>query len=120
VFFRSMDPVTVIFCHANSFCKTETEYVCQMITMVKRFAQHHNCHVWFVVHPRQLHNWNGGPPGIYEISGSAHFINKCDNAIVIHRNRDPDSGPLDQVQVLVRKVRNKLAGKLGEACLSYN
>lgn len=37
---------------------------------------------------------------MYDISGSAHFINKCDNGIVIHRNRDPDKGPLDQVQVL--------------------
>lgn len=36
---------------------------------------------------------------MYDISGSAHFINKCDNGIVIHRNRDPDAGPMDLVQV---------------------
>jgi hypothetical protein len=36
---------------------------------------------------------------MYDISGSAHFINKCDNGIVIHRNRDKNSGPLDVVQV---------------------
>jgi hypothetical protein len=48
----------------------------------------------------QLQNWNGGPPNIYDISGSAHFINKCDNGIVIHRNRDPNAGPLDTVQVI--------------------
>lgn len=36
---------------------------------------------------------------MYDISGSAHFINKCDNGIVIHRNRDPEAGPLDRVQV---------------------
>ena len=36
---------------------------------------------------------------MYDISGSAHFINKCDNGIVIHRNRDPDAGPIDVVQV---------------------
>lgn len=34
--------------------RTETEYVSQMLTMVKRFAQHHACHVWFVAHPRQV------------------------------------------------------------------
>ncbi|CAJ1940273.1 unnamed protein product [Sphenostylis stenocarpa] len=54
-------------------------------------------------HPRQLHNWVGGPPNLYDISGSSHFINKCDNRIVIHRNRDPEAGPMDQVQVCVRK-----------------
>ncbi|CAL0301007.1 unnamed protein product [Lupinus luteus] len=100
--------------------QTETEYVSQMLTLIKRFAQHHGCHVWFVAHPRQLQNWVGGPPNLYDISGSAHFINKCDNGIVIHRNRDPDAGPIDQVQVCVRKVRNKVAGTIGEAILLYN
>ncbi|CAA0823770.1 Twinkle homolog protein-chloroplastic/mitochondrial [Striga hermonthica] len=100
--------------------QTETEYVSQMLTKVKRFAQHHSCHVWFVAHPRQLHNWVGGPPNMYDISGSAHFINKCDNGIVIHRNRDPEAGPVDLVQVCVRKVRNKVIGTIGDAYLTYN
>ncbi|KAL4011835.1 hypothetical protein IC575_028898 [Cucumis melo] len=100
--------------------QTETEYVSQMLTKVKRFAHHHGCHVWFVAHPRQLQNWSGSPPNMYDISGSAHFINKCDNGIVIHRNRDPENGPIDLVQVCVRKVRNKVAGTIGEAYLEYN
>ncbi|KAL8153856.1 hypothetical protein V2J09_011616 [Rumex salicifolius] len=99
---------------------TETEYVSQMLTMVKRFAQHHSCHVWFVAHPRQLHNWVGTPPNLYDISGSAHFINKCDNGIVVHRNRDPEAGPVDRVEICVRKVRNKVAGQIGEGFLSYD
>ncbi|OWM77330.1 hypothetical protein CDL15_Pgr028967 [Punica granatum] len=106
--------------HQRPSNQTETEYVSQMLTMVKRFAQHHCCHVWFVAHPRQLHNWIGNPPNLYDISGSAHFINKCDNGIVIHRNRDPEAGPIDQVQVCVRKVRNKVAGTIGDAFLYYN
>ncbi|KAK1573049.1 hypothetical protein Q3G72_033084 [Acer saccharum] len=99
---------------------TETEYVSQMLTKIKRFALHHSVHVWFVAHPRQLHHWVGGPPNLYDISGSAHFINKCDNGIVVHRNRDPEAGPMDRVQVCVRKVRNKVAGTIGDAFLSYN
>ncbi|KAF2317938.1 hypothetical protein GH714_041261 [Hevea brasiliensis] len=106
--------------HQRPISMTETEYVSQMLTLVKRFAQHYACHVWFVAHPRQLHNWIGGPPNLYDISGSAHFINKCDNGIVIHRNRDPEAGPIDQVQVCVRKVRNKVVGTIGDAFLSYN
>ncbi|KAK7329649.1 hypothetical protein VNO77_23821 [Canavalia gladiata] len=106
--------------HQRPSNQTETEYVSQMLTLIKRFAQHHGCHVWFVAHPRQLHNWVGGPPNLYDISGSAHFINKCDNGIVIHRNRNPEAGPIDQVQVCVRKVRNKVAGTVGEAFLLYN
>jgi hypothetical protein len=34
--------------------RTETEYVSQILTKIKRFAQHHSCHVWFVAHPRQV------------------------------------------------------------------
>lgn len=106
--------------HQRPGNQTETEYVSQMLTKIKRFAQHHSCHVWFVAHPRQLQQWGGGPPNLYDISGSAHFINKCDNGIVIHRNRDEKAGPLDRVQVCVRKVRNKVIGNIGDAFLSYD
>ncbi|CAD5169375.1 unnamed protein product [Musa acuminata subsp. malaccensis] len=106
--------------HQRSSKLTETQYVSHMLTKIKRFAQHHACHVWFVAHPRQLQNWRGYPPNLYDISGSAHFINKCDNGIVIHRNRNANAGPLDRVQVCVRKVRNKVAGRIGDAFLSYN
>lgn len=106
--------------HQRPSNQTETEYVSQILTKIKRFAQHHSCHVWFVAHPRQLHNWNGAPPNMYDISGSAHFINKCDNGIVIHRNRDPDAGPVDVVQVCMKKVRNKVIGQIGDAFLTYD
>ena len=48
-------------------------------------TQMYGCHVWFVAHPRQMQNWQGQPPTLYDISGSANFINKADNGIVIHR-----------------------------------
>ncbi|XP_024983114.1 twinkle homolog protein, chloroplastic/mitochondrial-like isoform X2 [Cynara cardunculus var. scolymus] len=106
--------------HQRPSNQTETEYVSQMLTSVKRFAQHHSCHVWFVAHPKQLQQWTGKPPNLYDISGSAHFINKCDNGIIIHRNRDPEAGAMDLVQICVRKVRNKVSGTIGDAFLTYN
>lgn len=82
--------------HQRPVHMTETEYVSQMLTRIKRFAQHNDVHVWFVAHPRQLQGWRGEPPNLYDISGSAHFINKADNGVVIHRNRDAEQGPLNQ------------------------
>ncbi len=82
---------------------SETEYVSQMLTKIKRFAQHHDVHVWFVAHPRQLRDWKGQPPTMYDISGSAHFINKADNGLVIHRNRDPQAGPMNEVSPCTNK-----------------
>ena len=99
----------------------------------------------------QLQAWRGDAPSLYDISGSAHFVNKCDVGLVVHRNRDADKGPIDQVQVfvwylrskmnnffwpnenltfmwrcmhilqiIVRKVRNKAAGTVGDVILDYD
>ena len=105
--------------HRRPASMNETEYVSQMLTKVKRFAQTAGVHVWFVAHPRQLREWKGQAPNLYDISGSAHFINKADNGIVVHRNRDPQAQNQFEVQVLVRKVRNKAAGTTGECVLHY-
>ena len=106
--------------HQRPSSMSETEYVSKMLTKVKRFAQTAGVHVWFVAHPRQLHQWKGEAPNLYDISGSAHFINKADNGIVVHRNRDPDNDSPDSVEILVRKVRNKAAGTIGTCELSYD
>ena len=98
---------------------SETEYVSQMLTRIKRFASHYDVHVWFVAHPRQMQQWRGGAPGLYDISGSAHFVNKCDNGIVVHRVRD-DPERMAEVRIIMQKVRNKVSGRIGEAVLKYD
>ncbi len=90
--------------HQRPVHMNETEYVSQMLTKIKRFAQHNDVHVWFVAHPRQLQGWKGEPPNLYDISGSAHFINKADNGIVIHRNRDPEQGALNHVRYILLEL----------------
>ena len=54
--------------------------------------------------------------GLYDMAGSAHFVNMCDNGVVIHRSDSID----DTTEVLVRKVRFKHVGRRGEAKLRYN
>ncbi|QDZ17753.1 Twinkle-like protein [Chloropicon primus] len=107
--------------HQRPDSRSETEYVSQMLTKIKRFAQHYDCHVWFVAHPKQLQNWKGEAPDLYDISGSAHFINKADNGLVIHRSRDTsDPASMRAAQIFVRKVRNKAAGHIGDCTLYYD
>lgn len=110
----------------------ETEYVSCMLSKVKRFAQHFECHVWFVAHPRTQRGFGIGggsstlsAPSMYDISGSAHFINKADNGIVIHRPHTSAASMSEGkdrrlTQILVRKVRNKVAGSIGDVTLLYN
>lgn len=100
--------------------KSETDYVAESIPKILRFAAHHNVHVWLVVHPKQQqkdHKTGKIPaPSLYDMAGSAHFVNMCDNGIVIHRSDAID----DTTEVLVRKVRFKHVGRRGEAKLKYD
>jgi twinkle protein len=87
---------------------------------VKRFAQHHGVHVWFVAHPGKLPRENDGSrpvPTLYDISGSANWVNKPDIGIVIHRDLDKDP---TLAQVRVRKVRFKSVGKIGMTALRWD
>ena len=57
-------------------------------------------------------------PSPYDISGSANWFNKCDNAVTIHRHRSDDE---DYVGVHVHKIRFQYKnGKPGMGKLSYN
>ena len=42
-------------------------------------------HIWFVAHPRMMNDWKGTAPNLYDISGSAHWHNKADVGLVVHR-----------------------------------
>jgi twinkle protein len=100
---------------------TETEYVSAILAKIKRFAQAHGVHVWFVAHPQKMQrDKDTGKipvPTLYEISGSAHFVNKADIGIVVAR--DWADGSRD-VEIHVKKVRFKAVGKTGVAKLEYD
>ena len=69
-------------------------------------------HVWLITHPAKMYSDNGKSipaPGLYDISGSAHFANKADVGITVHR---PDPKTPD-AEIHVRKVRFKHVGKIG-------
>ena len=99
---------------------TETEYISESLTKVRRFARSHGVHVWLVAHPAKLRREAGGypVPSPYDISGSAHWRNKADNCLTVYRDlEDPDS---QAVQIHVQKVRFREIGKVGLAELAYN
>ncbi|GFR43637.1 hypothetical protein Agub_g4737, partial [Astrephomene gubernaculifera] len=108
---------------------TETDHIRELLSKVRRFARESECHVWFVAHPRQQKGFTGQAPGLYDISGSAHWFNKTDNGIVVHRRFtevvDPVSGKryrqsLPEVDIKLQKVRNKDIGTQGETHLLYD
>jgi replicative DNA helicase len=103
----------------------ETEYISKCLTKIVRFSRENNICFWLVVHPRILDKNKDGkydPPSAYELSGSAHWRNKSDNILCVHRDFTPsvmgDISP--EVQIHVQKVRFKSVGKMGLVKLKYD
>jgi len=98
--------------------RTEAQYLSEKLTKIRRFARMNGVHIWIVAHPKNLLKDTGGkynPPTMYEISGGAHWRNKADNGICIHR---PDYTS-DITEVYVQKIRFREVGKIGMVPLRY-
>ncbi len=97
---------------------SETQYISEALTLIKEFAMKTDTHVFIVAHPRKLQKDQTGqypPATMYDISGSAHFFNKTDNGISIHRDFKTN-----QVSAYVQKVRFSWLGKIGYATYDYD
>ncbi|MGH8527423.1 MAG: DnaB-like helicase C-terminal domain-containing protein, partial [Gammaproteobacteria bacterium] len=103
--------------HKRSPDETETEYVSRAIRSLKRFAVNYECAVWLVAHPRKPHSdGNPKPPSLYDLAGSAHFANKADYGLIIHR--DDLAGT--EVEARVVKVRMGLPGRIERVTLHWD
>lgn len=100
--------------------QSETDYVGEALPKILQFLQNYGVHGWLIVHPKQqepdrktkeIH-----APSLYDMAGSANFVNMCDNGIVIHRSNSVD----DTTEVHVKKVRFKHIGTRGVTKLSYD
>lgn len=112
-----VDPVN--FLARDTRTTSETEWVSTLLTKLKVFAMSHGVHLWLVAHPAKLQRGVDGkipPPKGYEISGSAHYFNKADCGVTVHR--DMDEPHITQVHVW--KCRFSWVGKQGMTQLIYD
>jgi len=99
---------------------TETEYISQTLSYVIERVREYNIHLWLVAHPAKLYRDRDGKypvPTPRDIAGSAHFWNKADNCITVHRDQVEGSQDVD---IHVQKVRWKHIGRIGLATLRYD
>lgn len=107
--------------HSRPAGMTETEYVSVSLKRLRQFARRHNVHVWLVAHPTKLYRDKEGKypiPTLYDISGSAHFRNKCDNGLCVWRDLAEEHDRA--VQIYVQKIRFRQVGHIGGATLIYD
>lgn len=98
---------------------TLTQYTGFAIKQFKKLARRYLVHIIIVAHPAKMQrakNTSEYPiPSLYDISDSAHFINKPDVGIVIHRNEDGS--------MLFRVLKCRyigIIGNLGETKLLFS
>lgn len=97
---------------------SETQYISEALTLIKEFTLKTDTHLFLVAHPRKLMKDNRGqypPATMYDISGSAHFFNKTDNGLSIHRDFTDNS-----VTAYIQKVRFSWLGKIGYTQFNYD
>ena len=73
--------------------ETMTEYTGYAIRKFKDFAKKYQVHVAIVAHPAKLKRDKDGDypiPSLYDISDSAHWYNKADLGVIVHRATDGD------------------------------
>lgn len=113
-----IDPYNYIE-HVRKGNQSETEYVSEVLTKICTFAKDYDVHVFMVAHPTKIakdkQTQQYEVPTLYNISGSAHFFNKTDNGLIVHRDRATNI-----VTVYVQKVRFFINGKLGYSEFNYD
>lgn len=109
---------------------SETEYISWGLSKLRRHVRSANEHLWLVAHPAKMRKLEiktidaqetakAQYPvvSLYDISGSAHFFNKCDNGLSIWRDK---YGHDSQTTIYVQKVRFKECGQIGEAVVRFD
>lgn len=85
--------------HKRGRDETETDYIGRAIRALKRFAKRYNVALWIVAHPTKPQG-KSGPPGLYDIAGSANWANKADYGLIYHRpDKTVNAGTLSIVKV---------------------
>ena len=106
--------------HSRPSGLSETEYISQTLTVLRKAARDFDVHLFLVAHPMKLQKQADGNypvPKPYDISGSAHWYNKADNAIAIWRDVLNQG---ERTEVHIQKVRFNSNGHPGMAELYYD
>lgn len=88
--------------------KTLTEFIGDCLKLITGFCRDTETTLFLSAHPTKSGVAEGRVPGAYDIDGSAHWANKPDNILCVHR--DPNG---KSTSVISQKVREIGAGKRG-------
>lgn len=96
---------------------SESDFIGVCLRKARKFARKYNIHLFIVAHPTKLQKNKDGQypiPELWDISGSAHWRNKADNGLCVHRDYKNEC-----VKIIVQKVKFKYFGRQGDCTLFY-
>jgi twinkle protein len=104
--------------HIKDQGMSQTDYTGIAIKTLKRLAARLQIHLIIITHPAKMTRNKDGEypvPSLYDIADSAHWRNKADMGIIVHRDDDKTS------RIIVAKCRywGKI-GKTGEVEVKYD
>jgi twinkle protein len=111
--------------HAIKNGENETQYISRFLDKLTSFAKYNDVLVILIAHPVKMKKDSTTKayeiPNLYDISGSAHFYNKCDYGFCIYRPMNSENtGYMNHVQVHWQKIKFKHLGEPGVSYLDYN
>src|SRR5262245_13700345 len=65
-----------------------TEYIGQSLMFLKNFMRIHHVAIILIAHPTKAAAQEARPPTLAEIESSMHWYNKCDNGLVVWREKE--------------------------------
>jgi twinkle protein len=107
----------------HQYTNSETQYISRSLDQLIKFNHNNGVHTFLVAHPAKLPKdkttGNVEIPNLYQISGSAHFFNKCDNGLVVYRyfSENPEDR---KTEIHIQKFKFKHLGSQGVATTKYD
>jgi twinkle protein len=104
--------------HARLKNESQTEYIGRAIRMLNRFRRQYDVAVFVAIHPTKEVGRDGKarPPTPYDADGSAHFFNKADHFLILHRPDDFQN----RTAVRVSKVKFEGTGERGLVYFAFD
>ena len=105
----------------NGKGQTEADYLSEALGRVDKFVHATGAHVFIVAHPKLVAKSKDGiqpVPTFFDVAGGAHWGNKLDNILCVHRPDKTDHRA--PVEVHVQKIRFKHIGEVGLCKLKYD
>lgn len=104
--------------HARTREESQPEYIGRALRMIRRWQRNNRVLVFIVAHPTKEvgKDGRGRMPTPYDIDGAAHWFNKPDHVVIVHREDEANN----ETMVRIAKVRFDGTGEKGHVKFAFD